>query len=423
MQKLPAPSITKFCLGAILAISGALPAEEYLPATAYRIPKETVSEESGYFSIIEGKDRKLYIGTAKYGSNAYLVQFDPCSGLMEIVVDAQKEIGTVATGFAAQAKIHTRNNVGRSGRIYFGTKQGYPQRGESRHSYEGGYPMWFDPSTGRTKVYPIPIPGHGIISVAPDESRGVAYISTCTDSRPADSTNFMVLDLANGKYRDLGDLQHMYAFIVVDFFGRSYHPVRGGAIARYDPESKKLEYLNQVIDGKAPTAKSLLAEENGHPVNWDISPDRKTLYAVAMSGNQLYRYSLTGSGKALRGTGLGKLLPMAQKTDCRAMCVGPDGRVWAAVLEKGKLLHLVSFKEGDHSPRDHGALFVTNPDYTEFTDGAGKTFPWHHGMKKQADGKMVPRYHMGVCEARDGSVFVTTIYPFTLLKVEKEDVE
>ena len=95
--------------------------KKVLPSKAYRIPKETVSEESGYFSIIEGKNSKLYIGTAKYGSNAYLVEFDPSKETMRIAVDAQKEIGTSVKGFAAQAKIHTRNNVGSSGKIYFGT--------------------------------------------------------------------------------------------------------------------------------------------------------------------------------------------------------------------------------------------------------------------------------------------------------------
>ena len=34
---------------------------------------------------------------------------------MRIAVDAHKVIGTNAQGFAAQAKIHTRNNVGASG--------------------------------------------------------------------------------------------------------------------------------------------------------------------------------------------------------------------------------------------------------------------------------------------------------------------
>lgn len=403
-------------------------ADTYLPSKAYRIPKETVSEESGYFSIIEGLDKKVYVGTAKYGSNAYLVEFDPEEESMRIVVDAHKEIGTSPSGFAAQAKIHTRNNVGRSGRIYFGTKQGYPQKGESRELYPGGYPMWYDPKTGKTRVYPIPIKGHGIISVTPDEPRGIAYVSTCTDSRPADSTNFMVLDLETGKYKDLGDLQHMYAFIVVDAKGRAYHPVEGGKIARYDPDTEKLEHLVQKIDGNAPTEESLLAKENGHPINWDITPDRKTMYAVAMSGNQLYKYDLTGNGKVLEGKSLGKLLACAEKTDCRAMCVGPKGTVWAAVLDKGqgkkrmRALHLVSYQEGDSAPKSHGKLYVTNPGYTKFSDSEGKPNRWHHGMKKLEDGRMVPWYHMGVCEARDGSVYMTVIYPYTLLKISKDDL-
>ena len=104
----------------------------WLWSTAYAVPAETTSEQSGYFSIVEGKNKHLYIGTAKYGVNAYLVEFDPATKKMKVVVDAQKEIGTTATGFAAQSKIHTRNNVGASGKIYFGTKQGYPKEGEKR---------------------------------------------------------------------------------------------------------------------------------------------------------------------------------------------------------------------------------------------------------------------------------------------------
>ncbi|MFP6900775.1 MAG: hypothetical protein VCA36_07505, partial [Opitutales bacterium] len=281
------------------------PPKSPLPAKAYRIPKETVSEESGYFSIVEGKNGKLYIGTAKYGSNAYLVEFDPRKETMRIAVDAHKEIGSVAAGFATQAKIHTRNNVGKSGKIYFGTKQGYPKKGESRSSYLGGYPMWHDPATGKTRVYSIPVKHQGIISVTPDESRGLAYVSTCSDERPMESTHFLVLDLKTGRYRDLMDCRHMYAFIVLDHKGRAYHPILGGKVGRYDPDKKKLMRLPQTMDGKPPTPESLLANEKSHPINWDVTPDRKTLYAVAMSGNQLHRYDLASSKKALYGESLG----------------------------------------------------------------------------------------------------------------------
>ena len=223
----------------------------WLWSTAYAVPAETTSEQSGYFSIVEGKDKHVYIGTAKYRANAYLVEFDPATKTMKVVVDAQKEIGTTATGFAAQSKIHTRNNVGASGRIYFGTKQGYPKEGEKRTDYPGGYPMVYDPATGRTRVYPIPVPHQGIISVTPDESRGIAYVSTCSDERPVESAHFLILDLETGKYRDLMDARHMYAFIVVDHLGRAYHPILGGEIARYDPRTGTLTRLKQTIDGRS----------------------------------------------------------------------------------------------------------------------------------------------------------------------------
>ena len=79
----------------------------------------------------------------------------------------------------------------------------------------------------------------------------------------------------------------------------------------------------------------------GHPVRpdliprlaktWETSPDRKTLYAVEMSTNGLYSFDLTAAGKTLPGKRLGDLLPpkagKSRQTDCRAMCVGPDGTV------------------------------------------------------------------------------------------------
>ena len=136
-------SLTLFVLSASIpcfaadAVKPADPERKWLQATAYAIPKETATEGEGYFSIIEGPNRRLYIGTHANGVNSWLVEFDEESKKMKPVVDAMKEIGSNAKGFAAQAKIHTRNNVGASGKIYFGTKQGYPGKDE-----KGGVRVW-----------------------------------------------------------------------------------------------------------------------------------------------------------------------------------------------------------------------------------------------------------------------------------------
>src|SRR5262249_20278222 len=158
---------------------------------------------------------------------------------------------------------------------------------------------------GKNEHFGIAKARHGIISVIPDESRGVAYVSTCSDDRPIDSTHFMVLDLKKRTYRDLGDMQHAYAFVVLDDKGRAYHPVRGGTVARYDPATDKLDRLTVTIDGK-PAPKAFTKDDA--ILNWETSPDRKTLYAVEMSTNGLYSFDLTAAGKAIPGKRLGDLL-------------------------------------------------------------------------------------------------------------------
>jgi len=126
-------------------------------AKAYKLPSEYTNQESGYFSIIEGQNGKLYIGTAKYGVNAYLLEFDPKTEKSRMVMDVHETIGSKATGFAAQAKIHTRNNVGIvTGKIYVGSKQGYPEKGESRDAYEGGYVLPTTRRRGRTSTLASP---------------------------------------------------------------------------------------------------------------------------------------------------------------------------------------------------------------------------------------------------------------------------
>ena len=421
-----------FVFGGVLqsTVLNAAEPSKWLEATAHAVPKETCTEGEGYFSIIEGLNKRLYIGTHANAVNSWLVEFDPAAAKMKVVVDAHKAIGKDLRGFGAQSKIHTRNNTGASGKIYFGTKQGYPSDKEKREDYPGGYPMVYDPATGETKVYPIPVPHQGINSITPDESRGVAYISTCADHRPGPGENaiFLILDLKTGKYRELLDTQHYYGFIVVDYLGRAYHPILGGEIARYDPKSDKLERLKQTIDGKPPIPESRLALlPRPDPINWDISPDGKTLYAQPMSGNALFAYDLTAEGDTLPGRRLGELVPGAKSTDCRAMCCGPSGAAWCAITELTEggvhLLHLVRYRPGDKAPVDLGAVSVKNQDFTEFTDKQGKPLPFHGGFIKRQDGRMINKYViLGVCEARDGKVHIMAMHPYAVLTIVPEQL-
>lgn len=410
----------------VLLLAATAPAADppWILGKAFKLPSEYTNQESGYFALVAGKDDRLYIGAAKYGVNAYLLEFDPKKGKTRLVMDVHKEVKLTGHGFAAQSKIHTRNNVGASGKIYVGSKQGYPEKGEQRCDYPGGYVLTHDPKTGKNEHFGIAKAQHGIISVTPDESRGLAYISTCSDERPVDSTHFMVLDLKTKKYTDLGDMRHMYAFIVLDHKGRAYHPRQGGTVVRYDPATKALEHLTVNVGGQPVPARF----KGEHCVlNWETSPDRKALWCVEMSTNALYRFDLTGE-KVLAGRMVGKLLEPGPKgrTDCRAMNVGPDGTVWAAVtvhgIPGGPMLHLVRYGPKDRAPVDLGRVGVANPNFTTFVDNKGKPKPWHHTMPKAKDGTLSPWQPMGICATSDGCVWVKTIAPYTLLKFTKEQV-
>ena len=434
-----------FCLAALVIACSPMRAgqgaegERWLLGQAFHIPSEYTNQESGYFSIVAGNDSKIYVGAAKYGVNAYLIEFNPINAVMRMVIDVHRAIMRFLTGFAAQAKIHTRNNVGQlTGKIYVGSKQGYPDetKGEKRSDYPGGYVLAYDPKTGTTENFGMPKEHHGVISVMPDERRGLIYISTCDDGRPIEHSHFMVYDMKKKSYQDFGDTEHSYAFIVLDHQGRAYHPVRGGKIYRYDPDHSKLEMLSVTVDGQ-PCPKEIAKDGKNAPhgavLNWDASPDGKTLYCVEMSTNMLYSFDLTATGNVLPGRTHGPLLPgknakgEPRVTDCRAMCVGPDGRVWAAVTEHatGGLpeLHLVGWKPGTKAPRDFGRVGVANPNFTTFTDAAGKPKPWHHTMTKTKDGTLAPWQPMGVCATNDGTVWMTTIAPLTLLKFKADKVK
>src|SRR5687767_7369942 len=80
------------------------PPFKYLDAKAYYVLPETHNNQSGYFSLCEGHDGRLYIGTTRYGENAHLVEFDPKTGNQRSVLDTNKVCGLSAKDYAAQAK-------------------------------------------------------------------------------------------------------------------------------------------------------------------------------------------------------------------------------------------------------------------------------------------------------------------------------
>ncbi|OGV74524.1 MAG: hypothetical protein A2269_03905 [Lentisphaerae bacterium RIFOXYA12_FULL_60_10] len=412
--------------GAEPAVTAAPP--PYVWATAYHVLPETHNNESGYFSLNEGLDGKVYVGTAKYGVNSYLVEFDPVKTSQRVVVDVHALCGLSATGFAAQAKIHTRNYVAPSGRIYVGSKQGYAQKGEDPDSYPGGYVIRYDPATGQATNLGMPMPKQGVIDVTADESRGLVYVVTCEDQ------HWMLGSTEQAKpYRELGPMLAPYAITLVDPNGCAHAVTRDGRIARYDPAADKV-LVRDIREGDRTWTTNDL---KSGPHNWVLAKDRRHAYLIRMRDPALIRIDLGSvDERVVKAENLGPLLEGKNFDSRGALDVAPDGRVYALVRRDnqtgfggGFLHHLVRYDPAIGRAENLGVLAIRNPDFFHglsldakgaVDPATGVKHPWTHGYHRLPDGTLTPMHnHMAMIVGRDGkTLYATILYPFTLLKID-----
>ncbi|MCE9588966.1 MAG: hypothetical protein K8S99_00395 [Planctomycetes bacterium] len=417
----------------------------YVWAKAYHIPSETTTDESGYFSLCEGLDGRMYVGTAAYGRNAYLVEFEPKTEKMRIVIDAHKSLGLplTPTGYAAQAKFHTRNFVGPSGVIYLGTKQGYPTDIDKKNNvtYPGGYFFTYDPKAGAAVSHGQPMPqgartkelgypdGEGIIDTVADEARGLVYIVTC------EHQHWFTYDLKAKTYRELDPSLRLafYSTTLIDSHGRANAITQDGQLARYDPGTGTVTRQTMIVhtgDTHDRFEKSRMAG----PLTWVMTPDGKTAYLIAMSKPNLYRIDLSGPAdteSTVKMEDLGPVLGGTGHDSRSALTIAPDGRVYCIMrvdnttgFGAGYLHHLTRYDPHQKKMEDLGVLAVKNPDFygLPLNKGAAidpetkKPRPWTHGYHELPDGTLTPLHaHMALVAARDGSLYATILYPYTLL--------
>lgn len=387
---------------------------DYVRGEAYHVSARTTSQESGYFSLCEGKNGKIYVGTAKYNENAFLVEFDPRTGRQRVVINTHEVCGLEASGYAAQAKIHTRNYVAPSGRIYVGSKQGYRKKGDTS-AYPGGYVMRYDSDTDSAECLGMPYPTEGVIDVVADERRGLLYVVTCEEQ------HWMVGDIEGEAYRELGPLLTPYATTLVDRRGRANAITVGFQLAQYEPETRRTVIRDIVVDGKRFTR----ANRSAIPT-WRLSPDGRRAYLILMNDARLVEIDLMSEGPVVEATGRGTMVEGANPDSRSALDIGPDGRVYAVVrvdndtgFGKGYLHHLARYDPESGGIEDLGVLAVRNPDFFDFGEKLRDQKPrWSHGFHRLPDGTLTPLYsHMGLIIGRDGTAYVTILYPYTLLRI------
>lgn len=411
---LPAMNARPLFLAALSFVSLGSPAADpppYVPATAFYIMPETTSEESGYFSLSESLDGHIHVGCAKYGHDSYLVELDPLTVKQRIVLDTNKTCGLTASGYAAQAKLHTRNFVGASGRVYVGSKQGYPIEGD-KQSYPGGYVMTYDPRTGRTENLGMPLAGQGIIDVTADETRGRLYAVTCEDQ------HWMLGTRAGAPWKELGPMLTPYAMTLVDARGVASAITREFALAQCDPATDTISTRPIILDGKPWTRK----DGNAIPT-WQLDPDGRHAWLILMNDPTLLWIDLHSGAAESRG----KMIEGKNPDSRCALTIHPDGKIYALVrtdnesgFGTGYFHHLTRYDPVANKHEDLGVLKVSNPDYYNWApDKDGKPPHHSHGFHRLPDGTLTPMHaHMALIAAHDGTIYATIIYPFTLLKVD-----
>ncbi|MHB0936323.1 MAG: NHL repeat-containing protein [Armatimonadota bacterium] len=386
---------------------------KYLWGTAYHVLPETHNNESGYFAVMAHPNGKVYVGTAKYGVNSYLVEFDPSSGTQRIVIDTNKVCGTTGAGEAAQSKIHTKLYVGPSGMVYCGSMHGHHKSPGSGTGYPGGYVMRYDPKTGKAESLGMPMKEDGVIDVIADEGRGLLYVCTIGVNR------WLVGSMKDKTYRDLGVTVAAFAATMVDKQGRAHTLTDKYEVATYDPKTQKVQ-VRPIFTGKTRW------ETKSQVPIWVPAPDGRYAYLIMMNDPTLLKIDLLSTGKVVQAVNLGKMTDGKNPDSRNGLSMGPDGRIYALIridnatgFGSGHLHHLLRYDPQIKKHEDLGVLAVRNPDFFNWKGKDGKAPPWSHGYHTLPDGTLTPLHgHQGLTVAPNNTVYATILYPYTLLKID-----
>jgi hypothetical protein len=228
-------------------------------------------------------------------------------------------------------------------------------------------------------------------------------------------------------YRDLGPILRDQPNTLIDGQGRATAITQDYQIARYDPATDRVTVDALLVDGKP--FRDVVGPKAVHP-DWRLAADGRTAYLQLLNDLRLFQIDLGGkTGEAAPARSLGPRLN-GQHPDSRgSLSIGPDGRVYSALridndtgFGSGYLHHLVRYDPRAQRMADLGVFAVTNPDFFDFKgpqarNPDGSLRP-RHGFHTLPDGTLTPLHVlMALIVAHDGTVYATTIYPFTLLRV------
>jgi hypothetical protein len=240
--------------------------------------------------------------------NSWIYEYDPASGTLERTAEVSAALGH-EQGDWGYGKVHAPLLVGRCGEIvsstYWGTRRDLRLGG----SYEGDHLIRYDPSTRTVESLGVPVPGHGLPSLAMSPDRQWVFGEAVDPESEPDAGVFFIADAETGEvvYTTDDERHRGFRSILVSPEGEAFYTVGGGDLVAVDSEGNTRELEDALPSGwlRAATAStadgsvygatrdpdalfvltpegtfSSLGPVEDYVASLAVSPDGETLYYV-----------------------------------------------------------------------------------------------------------------------------------------------
>ena len=180
---------------------------------------------------------------------SYVYVLDPSSGQLTQEIDVQAAAGHV-TGTTGFGKVHAPVVTGPCGELYVATYWGSRRTVVYDDDYRGDVLLRVDPYDETVTNLGVIHPEHGVASMAISPDGTLLYVEAARPE-PAGSGSLVVIDLTSGDvvFEDDDDRHVGYRSIAVTEDGAAYVAWENGLLARYDPETNRLEPLDASVPG------------------------------------------------------------------------------------------------------------------------------------------------------------------------------
>ena len=229
--------------------------------------------------------------------NSYLYEFDPDTGVLAEIGDLRTLVGA-EPGEWGHGKIHAQMVAGPCGEFY---AAGYWGSRRGIDGYEGGSLLRIDPDRRMIENLGVPIPGHGIPSLASWPAGGLLYGEAADPGAETGSNTgpFFVYDVVSREViYTFDDPSHTgFRSIAVDAAGRAYFGVGDGVLGVYEPETNDLgDTVNipgEVLRAAATVGERVVAVSDRPAVFFTIGGDGTITELGPARG---YTTSIAGTG-------------------------------------------------------------------------------------------------------------------------------